>query len=86
MERRDGNVRLSDLAEAVGVERRTLDRIALERDIPRLKYAGDRRTWVSEAAMRAALDEPQRRPGRKPRAGGQQRDGAGRFSTEYPRG
>jgi hypothetical protein len=73
-------VALRDLADAHGTTPRTLNRVARERDIERVKFELDRRTWVPLLAMREALSEPQRRPGRVPRPNGQLRDGNGRFT------
>ena len=77
----DDLVPVDDLAWALGVHRRTLFRISRERGIDRVKRPLDRRTWLSESAIRQALDEPQRRPQRKARPGEQLRDPAsGRFA------
>jgi hypothetical protein len=75
-------VPLRDLPEQLKVSRKTLDRIAVECGIERQKYPGDRRTWVDINAVRRALEQPHRRPERKPRPGGQRRDGAGRFAPK----
>lgn len=74
-------VPLVTLAEEFGVERRTLDRVASDEAIERLKFAGDRRTWVPEAEMRRAMSLPHRRPGRQHQAGGQPRGAGGRFDS-----
>ena len=46
-------VPIEELAKQLGVRRRTLDRITVEREIPRLRYPGDRKTYVDEVAVRA---------------------------------
>ena len=77
---RDGLVALVDLAKELEVDRRTLDRACEETGIERRKFIGDRKTYVDGAALRAEMSRPRRRPQRRHRAGGQGRDGRGRFA------
>lgn len=77
---RDHLVALDDLRKALNVTRRTIDRVLSERGIERFKFAGDRKTYADERLVRAAMAEPQRRPQRKPRPGGQVRGTDGRFA------
>lgn len=80
LEIRDGRAPIKQLADALGVPRRTLDRVCDEEGIERVKYRRDRRSWVGVEEIRRALDGPQRRPQRKARPGAQPKDGRGRFS------
>jgi hypothetical protein len=73
-------VPLRELAEALGTTRQSLNRIARERGIDRVRYPLDRRTWVPLDRMRAALAEPHRRPGHQTPVGGQDRGPDGRFA------
>jgi len=77
---RDGLVALIDLAKELEVDRRTLDRACEEAGIERRKFIGDRKTYVNADAVRAEMSSSRRRPRRRHRAGGQGRDGHGRFA------